>query len=95
MVDPNLIIDDDYVYGVGDDCVRRGEKIEEIIQSYISILNEINKEALIEGSISAALEVFIECVEPIKKQLSTLSKRVDDTGMSFIQDVNTADEYLF
>lgn len=95
MMDPNLIIDDDYVYGVGSNCESRGKKLEEILDSYRTILNEIKDEALLEGGVSEALESFIECVTLLNDQLTTLSQKVDDTGMSFIQDINTADNYLF
>lgn len=94
-MDPNLIIDDEYVYGVGDDCVLRGERLENVVETYISILNEIKEEALIEGSVSEALQAFIECMNSLNNQLTIISKRVDDTGMSFIQDINTADDFLF
>lgn len=94
-MDPNLIIDDEYVYSVGDDCVLRGRKLEEILDSYLAILNEIKSEALIEGDISDALGLFIECVTPLNDQLTTLSKSVDDTCLRFVQDVNTADDFLF
>lgn len=94
-MDPNLIIDDDYVYDVGDDCRLRGRKLEEVLDSYLTILNEIKSEALLDGSIADALSAFIECVALLNDQLTTLSKNVDDTGLSFIQEINTADDYLF
>lgn len=94
-MDPNLIIDDEYVYDVGEDCAQRGEKLEEILDAYLVILNEIKTEALIEGSVSDALSAFIECVTLLNDELTTLSQSVDGTGMCFIQDVNTADDFLF
>jgi len=94
-MDPNLIIDDDYVYSVGDASTRRGRQLEKILDSYLSILNEIHSEALLSGEIADALAAYIGCVTLLNDQLTTISKSVDDTGMSFIQEINTADEYLF
>lgn len=94
-MDPNLIIDDDYVYDVGDACAEHGKKLEDILDAYVAILREIKAEALVEGEISDALGVFIECVAQLNDQLTTLSDNVDSKCMSFINDVNTADSYLF
>lgn len=94
-LDPNLVIDDDYVHKVGNGCKTRGVKLEEIIDSYIVILNEIKNEALIEGDISDALGAYIECVTLLNDQLRTLSENVKEICLGFITDVNEADSYLF
>ena len=94
-MDPNLIIDDDYVYDVGDNCKRSGNKLEAILDDYLTILREIKDEALVEGEISVSLGLYIECVARLDDQLTTLSDKVKEIGMCFIQDVNTADAYLF
>ena len=57
-MDANLIIDDDYVQTVGSLCSRRGRELEEILEEYSAILDEIQQEALMEGDIS-----FPECVQ--------------------------------
>lgn len=95
MMDPNLIIDDNYVDNVGRNCAFRGYKMEGFLDSYLTILNEIKDAALVEGKTAQALEVFAECVAMLNDQLTTLSKSVQRTGSAFIQEINTADEYLF
>lgn len=94
-MDPNLIIDDEYILDVGSDCNRRGIKLEEILEQYLGILKEIQTEALVEGNVAEALVAFVSCVELLKGQIKDLSKSVDDRSYSFIQDVNDADQYLF
>lgn len=94
-MDPNLIIDDEYVYAVGNNCYRRGKKLEDILEQYATILSEIQGESLVEGKISEALGEFIQCISLLKGELGELSKSIDDRTSSFIQDVNDADQYLF
>ena len=38
-MDPNLIIDDDYVTGVGSDSETRGNALEGILDQYLTILH--------------------------------------------------------
>lgn len=94
-MDPNLIIDDEYIFAVGDDCKRRGIKLEEALEQYLEILKEIQTEALVEGNVAEALVAFIGCVELLKGQLEDISKTMYNRSYSFIQDVNDADQYLF
>lgn len=94
-MDENLIIDDDYVQTVGRLCKQRGEDLEEILSTYISILEEIAIEAIIEGETARALRGYIECVQLLKEQLSDISSNVKTVCDSFIIDFDAADEYLF
>lgn len=94
-MDENLVIDDDYVQDVGDVCARRGKELEEILSSYLEILDTIKSEALMEGDISSALETFNECASAISGQLEKISSQVQDVCGAFIVEVNDADSYLF
>lgn len=94
-MDPDLIIDDEYVSAVGYDCNQRGRKLEEVLEQYVAILKEIQEEALVEGDVSDALEAFVGCVELMKGSLRELSQTIEKRCSDFIQDVNDADQYLF
>lgn len=94
-MDPNLIIDDDYVTGVGSDSETRGNALEGILDQYLTILNEIKAEAIVEGKIADALAAYIGCVSLLNDQLTEISTSVKTAAQGFIQEVNTADEYLF
>lgn len=94
-MDANLIIDDNYVQEVGRLSSVRGRKLEEILDSYVGILTEIETEAITSGEISQAVAAFRECVSMLNDRLSTISTNVDTVADSFIIDVNTADDYLF
>ena len=94
-MDANLIIDDSYVQEVGQLSTVRGKKLEEILDSYVGILTEIETEAITSGEISQAISAFRECVALLNDRLFTISSNVDTVADSFIIDVNTADDYLF
>lgn len=94
-MDENLIIDDDYIRGIGDICARRGNELEEILSSYLEILSEIKSEALAEGAISSALEAFNECASAINGQIEKISSQIQDVCDAFIVEINDADSYLF
>ena len=94
-MDPNLIIDDDYVYGIGTAGRSRAFKLEKILDEYLTILKEIKSEALVDGEIAQALDAFIECVGLLNNQLTTVSESLDTACVGFIQEVNDADQFLF
>lgn len=94
-MDPNLIIDDEYVYAVGSACARRGEALEAILDSYVQLLTQARSDALISGEIADALGVFIECVTMLNDQITTISDNINKITQAYVQEINTADSYLF
>lgn len=94
-MDTNLIIDDDYIQDVGTLCRQRGEKLEEILTSYLDILQEIRDEAVMDGAICASLEAYKECASMISGQLETISEQIQNVCKAFINEINEADSYLF
>ena len=72
-MDANLIIDDDYVQTVGSLCSKKGRELEEILEEYSAILDEIQQEALMEGDISVSLNAYRECVSLLSGQLEKIS----------------------
>ena len=95
MMDQNLIIVDEYVQSLGSRCAQRGEKLEQILADYLQILREIREEALVEGKTASSLGIFIDCVSLLRDQLGILSDNADRDCRSYINDINTADDYLF
>lgn len=91
----DLIIDDEYVSAVGDACNQRGIQLEEIFEQYVTILKEIQAEALVEGDVSEALAAFIAYAESVKGGIGEVSESISKRCTSYIQDVNNADRYLF
>lgn len=95
-MDPNLIIDDDFVNGVANNCIKNSENLEEIYNAYIGLLRNIQTSALVSGEISVALAAFISNAEIyLKGNLDKISKQIDDICDRFIIDINNADSYLF
>lgn len=94
-MDPNLIIDDEYITEVGKACKARGKKMEEILDKYIEILDEIRVEAITKGNISEAINAYVGCAKLLNNQISEISSSVNLICKGFITDVNSADEYLF
>lgn len=94
-MDPNLIIDDGYISSAGDYSSGRGRKLEEIFDSFVTILEEIKTEAIMSGEIYNALEEYISVIKMLDNQLSDISSNVDTRCDSFLTAINEADSYLF
>ena len=94
-MDPNLIIDDDYIQEVGRLSLKRAKELDEILASYIEVLREIESEAITSGKTAQAISAYVGCVSLLTDRLSTSSEMIKKVASSFIIDVNVADEYLF
>lgn len=95
MADHTLVIDDEYIMGVGSHCKNRGRALEEILVEYISILEEIRSEAILGGEIATALGDYIGCVKLRKERITAISNNVKTVTNNFVADIDEADAYLF
>ena len=94
-MDPNLIIDDDYITGVGHNCLVRGQDLDEIFEKYTTILDGISKDAVLAGAVSEALVAYISCASTLKGHLDEISDNINNCCKSFINGINQADDYIF
>lgn len=94
-MDPDLVIDDDYVKSVGKSCGNRGGSLDKILKSYLDILKDIRKCAVLQGETANALDAYIGCVLQLTGQLKTISENVFSASNSFIVEVDRADDFLF
>jgi len=95
MADHSLVIDDEYVVGVGGHCKTRGRELEDILIEYIAILEEIRTEAILEGEIANALTDYIACVKLLRDRITAISNNIQTVTNNFVTDVDEADSYLF
>ena len=94
-MDANLIIDDGYVSDVGRMANIRGIALEEVFDSYLTILTQMESSAVVGGEIASALTAYRESVQKMNDQITTLSADMKNVCDCFLTDFNTADEYLF
>ena len=94
-MESDLIICDEYIKEVGESCKRRGEMLEEIMEIYIAILEEIQSEAIVEGEFSQSLWEFLQCVCRLRNLLQDISDNVNEACKFFVIDINDADSFLF
>lgn len=95
MADHAIVIDDEYIVDVGRHCKNRGRNLEDILVDYIGILEEIRKEAIIDGEIAFALSDYIECVKMLREHMTTISDNVKTVAYNFVAAVDEADAFLF
>lgn len=94
-MDANLIIDDAYVEAVGRRSRVRGKELQDIMNSYVAILSEIETEAITRGNVAKAVTAYKECVMLLQDKLTEISTQVEEVTDGFLVDVNDADDYLF
>ena len=94
-MDKNLVIYDEYITGVGSNCVRRGSVMEAALKQYINILGQIRQEAIVGGEIAAALSQFINCAKLLQGEIETISDNMDRICDCMIERIDEEDQFLF
>lgn len=95
MAKKDLIVDDEYCTAMGKYFEKQGEELDKLIVEYIEVLQNIKSTAIVKGEVSKALKVYIEYVKKMKNQLGSVSKNANNQVSSFLNRIDTEDQYLF
>lgn len=91
----SVIISDRYCMEIGQFCRDTAEQLEEALQEYLNILEEIKKNAIVAGDMADSLQVFIQYAKKMKGQIEVMGKIAMQTEKKFLNAVDMADQYLF
>lgn len=95
MAESELKIDDDCCKAIGNYLKNEGKIIENKINKYIFILENIKNEAIMEGDAHNALDGYIEYAKKIKGEIGKILEGTKNDIEKFLKDIDKADEYLF
>ena len=95
MAGTELIIDDDYVNEMADFLNTRATNLQEGIDRYIQILENIRRDAIKQGATADALDTFISYAKNLSNVVEELGQTAKETCNTFISDVDESDEFLF
>lgn len=95
MAGTELIIDDDYVNEMADFLNTRATNLQEGIDRYIQILDNIRRDAIKQGATADALDTFISYAKNLSNVVEELGQTAKETCNTFISDVDESDEFYF
>lgn len=95
-MDPNLVIDDDYITdALGTQIESYLKRVEEYYNKYIEILEKVKRMAVISGDTADALGEFIVCAKKLSGFLTDYSEQLKMTCESYISEINQCDNFEF
>lgn len=95
MAGTELIIDDDYVEGMAEFLDTRATELQEGINQYIQILDNIRADAIKHGTTADALDTFISYAKNLSEVVEELGSSANKTCNAFLTDIDESDEFLF
>lgn len=94
-VNTELKIDDDYVNSQAEQIAVWTSDLQEGIDKYIGILNNILEDAIMEGDTAVALASFVEYVESLKEIVKEMGEEAKGMCLAFLSEIDEADSYLY
>lgn len=96
----DLIVDDDYINNIVDNYLKdQCSYIENFIEQYVSILQEVLDCGICEGKTAKALEEFKKQVESTTEVSSSsyneMWEKISRYGKDFIEEIDVADGDLY
>lgn len=91
----DLIVDEAYLQETADYIMNSGYLINKSIQSYITILNQIRQNAILDGEIAEALSTFIMLTEKLKGISGRVGSQIHALTESCLEEIRSADNFQF
>ncbi len=95
MADKDLIVNEEYIDWNSSDVAADLSELNDIVEQYVSILNDIVNTTIQEGSTNEALRVFIDYATQLKKVLFSVGLNYKIDLRNYNKDIDVADKYLF
>ncbi len=91
----SCVIDDEYCTEIADFVSKQGDRLEGMVQRYLTELDFVQSAAIQQGTTSIHLYEFINKARIMVGQINALSSEVKDTISNFIEEVNEEDQIVF
>lgn len=91
----DLVVYDNEFEAMGEEYIKRAERFNEILEIYTASIKRILDEGIKSGQVHDNLNSFYETVEGLKDNVDDISKNAKKCLDGFIQDMDTADSYLY
>ena len=95
MASKELVIDDDYCAEIGSYIMTQGQRLEQLIDNYITILNYVREYAITGGETATALGLYIEYAKKLNDHIDSITAKIQKEVSSFLKAIDDADRYLF
>lgn len=96
QADPaSLVVDDSGYQTASQYFTRQGERYEEAIKAFVSILNEICSEGIISGDTADAMRAYAEYAGELKGTIGDVMKQAAEQCTQFVSNVDSADQFLY
>ena len=91
----DLIVKDDNCESIANEYYKLGNRFEEYVNRYSDILNRVANEGVKSGKVHDNLLRCNEAVNGLKNQGKELTINAEICANEFLQDMDTADSYLY
>lgn len=90
-----LIVNDEYCEAMAQYYQRMGNRIETILEDYLSAMNRASAYGIPSGDTADALREFISCAEQLKGDIGEISDLASQYAKNFVSKIDRADRYLY
>lgn len=95
MAGIDVKIDDDYVINAGENIKNWTAALQQNMNAYINILNDITTTGISAGDAHEALVAFKQYAEALRDAIDEMGEDINKMCNNFLSDINEADSYLY
>lgn len=95
MASVDIKIDDDYINNMAKKYASWSEELQEDVDSYLKIMDDILADSIIEGETAEALAEFLEYATSLNKIINSLGEECKAFCVNYLGEIDDADSYLY
>lgn len=91
----DIVIDDGYVKEIGDFISKQGERFENFIARYTTVLVRVVSEGIKSGRTAESILQYIELVRQLEGVVGSISELGKSLTEKYMEDIDAADDFLY
>lgn len=95
MQETELIMNEDYIYGMAEYFEKQGKQLQNMADSYVAAIKRITEEGIVKGETSETLKIFLEYAEKLNRVIELTAKEVRDSVVNYQEEIDAQDQYLY
>lgn len=93
--DVKVIVDDAYLNEMAEYFEKQGRQLQSMANAYITAMEEIAKEGIVEGRTANALKQFVEYAQKQIQDIASTSEQIRDTVLNYLEEIDAQDQYQY
>lgn len=95
MAAKDMVIYDDYIYDMAEHIENSGNKLQEMIDEYLAILQDLMTDGIVSADIIGKIQTCQEDAKSLEQVIMSTAEEIKNLMMVFLEEIDQKDQDLY